>query len=374
MPHGQVHAQTYYTYTLHGPYYDDGSVVNNGQMGVTVLYANDSITRFWMNNTGLAVNTTVIVSTNQAVQILWTSGIANVSRVYYFLSNATTDEVYLHVVSSQVPAFVYTFNIADLVGMRNPYLQTSISNGSMNQAVERQSIGGIGIASFVMAQYGTYTLTFICDQGTMSQSFIAETTFSVNLQVLAGAFPTSFTNQSAASATRLNSTAIQINYTDPDAATTWIYVAITHQVGATTIIDYTDNQTANSYTTTATVDNQTDYYVQIQALRYNQVTQWNFVCPAPLTSTNPFTGLLDFLGSWPPGIDPAQLIGAAIIMVFLCIGSFRSAGVSCVLAWIAMGILMAMGWFSAGVPMFAFAGVFSIIVVIDEGKSTTRDA
>jgi hypothetical protein len=64
-------------------------------------------------------------------------------------------------------------------------------------------------------------------------------------------------------------------------------------------------------------------------------------------------------------------------MLFLCIGSFRSAGACCILSWIIFGILCFLGWFGVvtpyTVPQFALSGFVALIIAIDEGKSQTRE-
>jgi hypothetical protein len=46
----------------------------------------------------------------------------------------------------------------------------------------------------------------------------------------------------------------------------------------------------------------------------------------------------------------------------------------CGLAWIIAGIMVAIGWFTISIPMFAFAGVLTVIIFLTEAKETTRDA
>jgi TM2 domain-containing membrane protein YozV len=70
----------------------------------------------------------------------------------------------------------------------------------------------------------------------------------------------------------------------------------------------------------------------------------------------------------------AQIGAAAIIMLFLCIGSFRSAGACCILAWIIGGIMIFLGWWVTSIPEFALAGFLSILIAIDEGKQSVREA
>jgi hypothetical protein len=370
----QVHATTY-TYTFYGPYCDDGSIPSDVGVLVALFNANSTYYSFILVSTAGDANTSIVYSSTPVTGIFWFSGAMqayNYSRIY--TPSSTSETIYVHIPTIGAPFFVYTFNVADFYGMVNPYLESTITHGGSTYVVERQSLNTTGVVSFVMTQWHPYGLTFQCVQGTYSQTFLASATFTNNLQVLRGDFPTTAENESAATAVRLNGTAIQINYTDPDSATIWVYVAITHREEAETIVDYTDNQTtSSSYGLLAIVDNETDYYAQVQAYRYGTVTEWDIPCPI-LYPFNPFSGLIDYLGTWPAGLDPSQLIPAAIIMLFLGLGSFRSAGVSCILAWVVGGIMIAIGWWQASIPLWSLAGVLSILVVIDESKQVAREA
>jgi hypothetical protein len=367
-----IKAQYAYNYTFHGPYYDDGTVPNNGLAVVTLIYANSSSYTFNLQSSGTTPVTVTLSSSNSIQQATWNSTTSNITRIYTFLGTVSDVEVYIHIANPAQAAYEYTFSIADFYGMTNPYLEATVG-AETRLIVERQSLNTTGIATFLMTQYFPYQLTFRCDQGTYTQSFTPGATFTTNLQVLAGSFPSTVTNDSLATATRTNATTIDVTYYDPDSATDWLYMKITHQDGAYLVTDYTDNQSStNSLSTTVTVDNATDYFVQVQAYRYGGVMEWDFACPN-LTLTNPFDGLLDYLGTWPTGFDPAQIFAAAIIMCALGLGSFRSAGVSCILAWILAGIFLAIGWFTISLPMLALAGVLSVLIVLTESKETTRD-
>jgi hypothetical protein len=83
---------------------------------------------------------------------------------------------------------------------------------------------------------------------------------------------------------------------------------------------------------------------------------------------------------WPEGMTStniAQLIGATLVMMFLCIGSFKSAGPCCMLSWIIFGILMFLGWIGIAspyaIPQFAISGFVGILIMIDEGKRDSRE-
>ena len=108
-------------------------------------------------------------------------------------------------------------------------------------------------------------------------------------------------------------------------------------------------------------------------------------------SDHPWSGAFDFLGNdtetlpnylmgWPDGMSSnqiAQLVAVGIIMLFLGVGSFRSAGLSCIIAWVAGGIMFVLGWFNGGasqagassIPLFAFAGFLAILIIVHEKKS-----
>ena len=374
----QAEAVTYYNYTFTGPTYDYSAVPYNGATTVTLTYANMSTYSFTLQATGYVADTKYISSTNRIIQAVWnatTSPSANLTRIYSYFQDTRDDNTTLQVrVMDPTQAYYqYTFSIADFYGMTNPFLETILYNEGYTYVVERQNLN-IGVVSFLMTQYTPYKLSFVCDQGTYTQDFTPGSTYAINLQVLSGFFPSTVTNDSLATATRSNATTLGITYFDPDSETDWLYVTISHQDGTYLIIDDSHNYTssANSVTRILTVDNETDYYVQVLAYRYGGVIEWDFACPI-LHATNPFTGLLDFLGTWPTGFDPAQIFAATIIMCALGLGSFRSAGVSCVLAWIIAGIMLAIGWFTISVPMLALAGVLSVLVVLTEGKETTRD-
>ena len=74
----------------------------------------------------------------------------------------------------------------------------------------------------------------------------------------------------------------------------------------------------------------------------------------------------------------AQLVGAIIITLFLGIGSFRNAGASMMMAWVAGGIMFAIGWWNGGlaqssisaIPEFGLAGFLGILIIINESKQS----
>jgi hypothetical protein len=173
--------------------------------------------------------------------------------------------------------------------------------------------------------------------------------------------------------------------------TDWLYTLITHKSGTTTIIDYTTNTTGNSQTILWNgADSERDYNVNVTASINGVIYVWvQYAVAAP--PANPFLGVFDFLGQhvdtmpyrytgWPSGMTSdniAQLIGSAIVMLFLVIGSFRSAGSCAILSWIIFGVLAYLGWmgdFTLGaLPMFAFSGFLGILMYMADQKEVTRE-
>lgn len=387
-----AHATTY-TYTLHGPYYEDGGVAN-ADVGVAVLWVNGSTLRFTMHGDGVTANTTTFTSDSAAFQILWNASTAlNFTRIIDF-TGAITEEYNVYIPSPLVPAGLYAFSVTDFANMQNPYLQTSIStDGVTTNVVERRSLNTTGTVTFVMAQYGTYTLTVQSNLGSIVQQFTAENIFSTNIPVLAGAFPVTNSTVPLFTAQRLNTSLIGIAYSDPSTLTDWLYVNITHRSGSVTINDYVTNNTGSSQSILWNDGDSDKAYLVTATAQINGVQRTWIVAIPKTASTNPFSGIFDWLGQytptlphvqtgWPEGMSSlqiAQLFGAVIIFFFLSVGSFRSVGASCILAWIVAGIMLVLGWWGGGtvyasIPEFALAGFLSIFIAIDEAKQYVRDA
>jgi hypothetical protein len=303
----------------------------------------------------------------------------------------------LYIADPDVAQAYYNLNIIDFASMSNPYLQVSVTNMVDGAAtlfvLERHDLESASTVPFVLSQFQTYTLNVICDQGTYSQLFTAGNEFTVNIPVLAGVFPTVTGGLPKFDAARLNSSTIAVSYIDSSLLTDWLYFTVTHRSGSATITDYTYNSTGDTQTIVwayAEIDN--SYLVSATASINGTLYTW-IVPVGQASSSNPFLGLIDWLGhdtptlpevhtGWPFGMSSlqiAQLIAAAIILLFLCIGSFRSAGACCILAWIIGGVMLYLGWWGGGtvaasIPLFALAGFLSVFIALDEGKQTVREA
>lgn len=365
---GFASATTYHIYTIYGPVVQGSPLLdfaNNPTIQVNMFNANNTgaLYTVYLNPSG--TTSQEILSSVPIEWISWNaSSVLNYTATIFPDPKDLTPNYKLFVVAQGVPTYLYTFPIADFVGMTHAYISDYNSAGVLE---EQFSLGNINPPAFLMQQFQSYSLKITCDQGTYTQSFVAGNTLTTNLQILAGIFAETNSTTLIASATR-NNTFVTINYFDPSSNTTALTITVTHLVGTTVINDFSDTGT-NSYNAILTVDATTDYTVTITAQdNTGLVTTWKFTLPVSTTPVNPFTGLFSFLGNWPPGLDPAQLLAAFIIMCALSVGSFKTTGFSCVLAWIITGILMVMGWYTMGIPLFAFAGVLSIFIVIQEAK------
>jgi hypothetical protein len=393
---------TTYTATLTGVYYDDQAAAQTATTKYNLIFVNGTIDSGYLTSTVGNPSTVTIHSTTAFVQLTWNaSSTENYTRVYSFNPQlGNTYNINLYIVDPNVPSYIYSFSITDFYGMINPYLETLVSNGSVNNVIECANLTEAGgTTTFILQQYQVYTLEFVCQQGTYSQSFTASILgtpgqLPVSLETLAGNFPISnSTGLLTAQANRASSSVVTVSYYDPTGNTSWVYVQITHQQGTNQIIDYTTNSTNGGSTQSFTwslAAATTSYLVNVQSSSGGQPYSWNLNAPAPQSMANPFAGLFDWLGQqintlpnvqtgWPVGTtsaDIAQIIAALIIVLFLCIGSFRSAGVCCVLAWIIYGVMLYLGWMTITVytiPQFALTGFVAVLIVIDESKQVTRE-
>ena len=393
-----------YQYTFSGPYFDDGTISSN-TVTVTAYWVNTQVQFFSITGTNGTVGSYTLNSNSPLTTIVWNaSSILNETRIINFMPTPTIQSFHLFITNPNNPSFIYTFPILDFAGMKDAFLKTQVTTGTTSYTVEQANINQISPPNFVMQQYQTYTLTFLCDKGSYSQQFTAGTTLTTNLNVPPLAFPLSNLTYPTCDAERFNSSEIAVVYIDPSLSTNWATTTITHIVGSTTINDYYINTTGNTQTILWNeADQQTSYSVTFTASisnstsAYGILPTWQFAI-GTMPPANPFLGVFDFLGQNVPTIPYtptgwtgangtqlssgmiAELVGMAVIMLFLGIGSYRSSGEACIIAWLMSGILIFLGWWANGVtgglaaiPSFAICGVVAIFIVVGEAKQTERE-
>jgi hypothetical protein len=358
------------SYTIIGPYYDDTGGVASDTVNV-IVYSNSSApVTFALSGANGSAQTRTVYLTEVATYLVWnaSSSSSNYTRTYDFMGESS-GTVYIYISNPAVPSYPYTFVITDFFGMQNPYLESTITLGNTTYILERKNINTIGTVSFVMTQWSTYGLRFVCDQGTYTLTFIAETSFTTSLPVLTGAFPTSNYTTPYAYALRETDSDIYVYYDNPDNNTVWAYFNITHRVGSIDILDYTANQTASTYSFTWTEAYiSTEYDVCIVAQHNSTSVTWRFNCAAAVTNTNPIGDLMDSLGTWPAGLAANTLPAAALILFGVGIFSYRSAGLSCGVGFILGCVFLYLGWWNIGVSTLGFSGFVTAIVWITESK------
>lgn len=392
---------TLYSYTFQGPLFMNGLAASSNTVSCSLLWSNNSYSTITLTSTGGGVGVQTLYSPVTLQQMTWNSSTAlNYTSLIAFNGyspNGGTQYVNLYIPDPTIPFALYTFVVTDFAGMTHAYLKMTINNQTLTgggSMAEQADLSAAGTPTFVMTSYYTYTLTFVCDQGTYSQSFTAENLYSNSLIVLAGAFPSANITVPTADAARLNSTLIGITYQDPSNLTNWFDLSITHQSGTLIINDYSLNTTGSTQTVLWNAANSgQSYTVNITSLINGTPYIWNLAVPSS-ASSNPWLGAWDWLGSsvptmpyvttgWPIGMTTnqiAEIVGGIIIAFFLTIGSFRSSGATCILAWVMSGFLIALGWWGNGtiggvsaIPEFALSGFIAIMIHLSESKDTVRE-
>ncbi len=312
-----------YHVNIKGPYFEDGSIATGNTATYSLLYVNGTTYTGSLTSTG-SVGSINLTSLSPFAQLTWNatsvSSTFNATRVFTFANgqNGINDAtVYLFILNPAKPAYQYTFSITDFYGMVNPYLQSALSpTGNGTQVVERVNLkDGGGFVTFVMQQYQLYTLTFICQQGTYSQTFTptllgAPGQNPVSLSVLAGNFPsTNITTGISYTANRTSSSTIMTTYSDSSGNTTSINVQISHSQGTQTITDYSNTASSSSGVFTwSQASANTNYNVVITTIA-NGVTSTYWVAIPSAVGSNPWAAVdWSNLGKYIPTL-PATYTG-----------------------------------------------------------------
>jgi hypothetical protein len=372
------HVRADETYYFEGPFYDNREVVD-GTVTVNLLYANNTLYSFNLVGDGITADNATIVSTEELIRAYWNaSSTLNYTRTYDFTSDSD-NFIDIHIPDPDLNAYVYYFTISDFYGMTTAYLETQTSSDNLNWRTVERKIIDQGTLSFVLTQNNRYYLMFTNDKGGgdfqyYMISYTPQSVFTMDLPILPGSFPTDSDSGVVATAIRENSTIIQVDYADSEGVTVWLNFLISHIESGVQVEDYSLNMTyTNEFSLTWNeADADYDYLVDIQSYRNGFLYEWKIVCGV-VSETNPWADNLNFLGSWPDGVDPSQIIVSGIVLCFLCIGSVRTLGASCVISWIVGAIFLWMGWWGPAIPTFILAGVLSVLIAIAEGKETTRE-
>lgn len=383
-----VHAQVYNYYQFNGPYYlnTQQNPLASTSVIINALYVNGSVYSFT-----LAGNQIEIYSSSPIKQISWNaSSSLNYTSLIDFTPNqqliGVFNSINIFIPNPNSPFFQYTFPVTDFVGVTNAYLQMSVNTSTSNSAMTEQvSLSAASTPTFVMQQYQTYTLSFICDQGTYSEQFTAEATYVNSLTIFPGMFGVNNATQRTINSYATNNTNIYVTYQDPTSQTSWVNFIITENINNNNQIDY--NYTASASTASINWNSAdtstTAYTVTITDLYQGTTETYIYNIAAAPSTNNPFTSISGLFGqlplSWTGGFisylpfDASQAIAIALIMVALCVGSYFSMALGCGLSWVVGVFLWYVGWWQAAVGPIILGGILVGFIIFIEAKKRERE-
>jgi hypothetical protein len=221
-----------YHYIVHGPYYENGAVAN-AFVNITLQIENMASNSTYLNGTDGVADTLDFQVEQRGVFFTWniSSAASNYTRTFY-LTSATFEEIYIFIPNtSEEAAYLYTFSLASFgVDLNGSYIESILNVAGENRIVERQKADALNTIPFWFVWARHYSLRFVCSLGSYTWAdFIALSETSQNLIVSRSMFPITIDQFTLyASAVRMNSTWIQVNYTNPLNSTSWVYIAIKH--------------------------------------------------------------------------------------------------------------------------------------------------
>jgi hypothetical protein len=360
-----------YRYIVRGAYYENGAVYPY-IVNLTLYRTTESPLSYLLNGTdGEADTFTIDVEAKPSFFCWNTTTALNRTRIIY-LSSATYEEIWIYVPNEDEPCYLYTFNVVDMVGISNAYLETIINVAGNNRVVERQSLSVVNSVPFWMIWAHRYSLRLVCDQGTyVFGDFVALTEASNTLTITQAMFPKSYpTLNMTVNAMRMNASWIEANYTDSLSLTAWVKVDIKYkQLYSST---YTTAYSVNNTGSTSQVDwysasSTTDYMTSFTASYNGSLLHFSFPCPSPINGTNFWIGIWDaILGQLP--FPAYQLIGSAIIILFLGMFTFWDTDMGLVIVFVVAGILTIMQWYTMSAPIWIFGFAMTILYILSEKK------
>jgi hypothetical protein len=294
----------------------------------------------------------------------------NTSRVYYVKDNFET----IYVFRPTAPYNTYTFNIIDYVGITNGYLETLLNINGTNRVIERWSLGIVNSVPFILSWAKAYQLRLICDQGTHSWGhFVALEDTSQTLVITPGMFPITYPGLViSVNASRMNATWIQANYSDSESLTSWVQITIRYKQGYGWSAAYTQNNTGNTHQLNwYDADEDVDYLARVTAFRDDETLTWSFNLPKPPSTTNPWSGVFDSLGTFP--IPARNIVGLCIVLGVFAVFSYIYLPLGCVLGVLIASFLTIIAWLDINWNFIALAFAVAIFVGISRAKRVERE-
>lgn len=345
--------------------YSEAGVPTNQNLTVNA-FTTDTTVSFTLNGSY------VLGVENPVTYFTWnlTSGTTNITRTYY-VHNTDGNTFYLFIPSE--PINLYLFDLVDLYGVSNGYVESSGNVNGTERVFERQPASTANSVPFYMGWASKYNIRVRCDQGTFLWGTF--TALAVQTQIIlipSGVFPTAYYGlNTTVTAARLNDTWLQVNYSDPTETTDWLNVTFYYKSGYTMANAYSVNstgvvQTVNWYGATAT----TDYLAKARASKNGTLHTWSFSLPQNRTATHVWDGLFDSIGTLP--FSPANLIGLFIVLCVFGVFSWLYLPIGLLLGVFTAGFLTYISWLDLSWTAISFALAIVFIVFIQKGKERER--
>jgi hypothetical protein len=360
-----------YRYILQGPFYEDGTTPASTNVTVTLYsqYANPTV--FIMPN---GSSTYTIEVENRPNHFVWniSSASYNESR-FYWLTDATYEEIYIFIPNPTEIYNLYTFSIWDFANIQNAYLETIVSVNGTERVIERQPVDSANPVPFYLTLAHHYTLKLTCNLGTYSWvNVIPAYDYDMDKIVSSDMFPTTLTFFNVTiTSTRVNSTHIQTYYHDNNAQTLIVTFTILHRSGTSYVTDETTSQIGSDVTYDWYSANATrDYYMNITAVRTDGTFNWTLSVPQLPTEEEPMTGLWDMFGIWP--IPSRYFVGMLIVFTVIALFSTTYAELGCVLAVIVAGMLNYIRWLNISWTLIVFAFAIAILYALQKAQKKEK--
>jgi hypothetical protein len=343
---------------LHGPFNENG--LRNGAMNVTYQSFSNSTVTFELDG---------IYSLDVSGGVFRFDLGNNLTRTYYVRSSESN----IYVFKPEGYAVYYYFDIADLLGIKNGYLESMINVNGTYRVVERWAITQ-GTTPFVFSVGHTYRMRIVCDQGvyifgdypaiSVSQTYtlvVTNAQFPSNI-LSAYKYIRIYASRTFADPTGV----ISAHYQDVMNAT--ISVAMTIKMTNGTLVDSKTETSSDFIWVFSGLANNTDYvfdavitHSMIGSMQWRQTLTHEFS-----VTTSPFG--LDFLGPSSP-IITSYIIPIFIIFAMGGVFSVINRELGAFVAGITAIFLSAMQWFPlpAGAPVAILA--FIIMAALHKGKS-----
>ncbi|MDR2699550.1 MAG: hypothetical protein LBC12_01845 [Nitrososphaerota archaeon] len=277
----------------------------------------------------------------------------------------------------------YQFSVVDYTGSAQ-FVEISLGG----QLIERRNIMMSGVADFSLIQGAYYTVSVVGTLGVFSQGFIAGSTLSSNLIVLAGSFGEIDLNPSISDVFFANRTSdnLGVNVFFSSVTSGSLNLTLSKLVGSSAVV-VDSVSTANFPLNYVFSNAEPDVVYRVTGVLYDfnggVVKSWTVDVAPLINKVNPWAALImPFFGSvdtlpgsavLPTGFDPAQLPVMVVLACFLAIFSWSNHEKGCLLCWVIALIMVGLGWFVVSVPAFGFALVLSIFIAFGEGKQRERE-